>query len=153
MHQKINVLILFNTCPKRALLKGKKNKKNLSLTILLSSSSLPLNIKLIFFFYYNNIFLSWPPVFFRPEHLFCLSQHKTHWTHVKWITQTFNYTFWGTSHFTVTLTFFFSLSVNRSGPRTSSTTNHKFYMTLGRLHDLWCKQPLMVASHLPSLIF
>ena len=36
----------------------------------------------------------------------------------------------------------FSLGVNWNGPRTSSTTNHKFYMALGRLHDPWRKRPL-----------
>ena len=34
-----------------------------------------------------------------------------------------------------------SLGVNWSDPRTSSTTNHKFYKTLGRLHSPWCKHP------------
>ena len=36
----------------------------------------------------------------------------------------------------------FFLGVNRSGPGTSSTTNHKFYRALGRLHGPRCKQPL-----------
>ena len=36
----------------------------------------------------------------------------------------------------------FFLGVNWSGPGTSSTTNHKFYRALGRLHGPWCKQPL-----------
>ena len=35
-----------------------------------------------------------------------------------------------------------SLGVNRSGPRTSSTTNHKFYKALGQPHGPWCKEPL-----------
>jgi hypothetical protein len=37
---------------------------------------------------------------------------------------------------------FFSLGVNQSGPKTRSTTNHKFYKTLEQLHGPWCKQPL-----------
>ena len=41
----------------------------------------------------------------------------------------------------VTLTFFF-LGVNQSGPKTSSTTNHKFYKALRRLQGPWSKQPL-----------
>ena len=36
----------------------------------------------------------------------------------------------------------FFLGVNRSGPGTNSTTNHRFYMALGQLHGPWCKQPL-----------
>ena len=41
---------------------------------------------------------------------------------------------------------FFYLGVNQSGPRTSSTTDHKFYRALGQLHGPWCKQPLSVRS-------
>ena len=35
----------------------------------------------------------------------------------------------------------FFLGVNQSGPRTSLTSNHRFYKTLERLHGPWCKQP------------
>ena len=49
---------------------------------------------------------------------------------------------WGTSNCMVTLIFLFFLGVNRSGPKTSSIANHKFYKALGRLHGHWCKQPL-----------
>ena len=45
----------------------------------------------------------------------------------------------------------FLLGVNQSGPKMNSTTNHKFYRALELLHGPWCKEPLMVASHLSSL--
>jgi hypothetical protein len=84
------------------------------------------------------------PCLFLLEHLFCLSHHKTHWTMLVnnadlaiCLLETLN--------FMITLTF--SLGVNRSGPGTSSTTNHKFYKALGWLHGPWCKQPLRATSH------
>jgi hypothetical protein len=36
----------------------------------------------------------------------------------------------------------FFLIVNRSGPKTNSTTNNRFYRALRRLCGPWCKQPL-----------
>jgi hypothetical protein len=50
----------------------------------------------------------------------------------------------------VNLTFFF-LAINRSGPKTSSTTNHIFYRTLGWLHGPWWKQPL--TNHILGMHF
>ena len=46
----------------------------------------------------------------------------------------------GISSSMVTMTF--PISVNQNGPDTSSTTNHRFYRALGRIHGPWCKQTL-----------
>ena len=35
-----------------------------------------------------------------------------------------------------------SLGINRSGPGTNSTTNHKFHMALRQLHGPRCQQPV-----------
>ena len=71
MHQNVNVLTFFNICPKKAVLKKK------SLTIFLSSSSLPQQ-KI-----HQNIiiasFLCHEPVLFSTRALFCLSHRKTFW--------------------------------------------------------------------------
>jgi hypothetical protein len=42
----------------------------------------------------------------------------------------------------ITMTFYFFLCENQSGPKTSSIANHKFYKAKGRLHGHCCKQPL-----------
>lgn len=42
----------------------------------------------------------------------------------------------------------FSFGVNQSDPGASSTTDHKLYRALGRLHGPWCKQnPKSSTSH------
>jgi hypothetical protein len=58
--------------------------------------------------------------------------------------------FMGTLNFMVTQTFFF-LGVNRSGPGTSSTSNHIFYRALGHLYGPLCKQPLSLLPTRGSL--
>ena len=77
------------------------------------------------------------PCLLVPEHLFCLSHRKTRWT-MSLDNLCLKIWLLGISNSMVTLTFFF-LRANQSGPETSSTTNHKFYKTLGRLHGPWCK--------------
>jgi hypothetical protein len=47
----------------------------------------------------------------------------------------------------------FFFGVNRNDHGTSSTTNHKFYKTLGRLHGPWCKQPLSVVMRFYKACF
>ena len=47
----------------------------------------------------------------------------------------------GTSKLPYPLCHYF-LGVNQNGPKTNSTTNHKFYEALGRLHGPWFIQPL-----------
>ena len=84
-------------------------------------------------FYHNNISLLRVLALFLLECLFCFSHHKTRWTMLAYSVG-LKICLLGTSNSMVTLIFFF-LCVNRSGPMTSSTTNHKFYRALGRLHD------------------
>ena len=71
------------------------------------------------------------PCRFLHEHLFCLSHRKT-----RWIMLVDNVgleiCILGTSNYMVTLTFF--SWCKPSGLGTKSTTNHKFYKALGRLH-------------------
>ena len=103
MHQKKNVLISLNICPKRIVMKKKS-----SLTILLSSlafifSSPPQINPLIF--YYNNISLPWALAFFLPEHLSCLSHHQTRWT-MSVDNVDLKICLLGTSNFMIALTFF-----------------------------------------------
>jgi hypothetical protein len=97
-------------------------------------------IKISFIIYYTNILIPWALCLCLPYHLFCLSHRK-----ICWIMLVDNV---GLKicllrdlelhgHFDV----FFYLSVNGSGPGTSSTTNHKFYEALGQLHGPRCKQP------------
>ena len=45
----------------------------------------------------------------------------------------------------------FFLGVNRSGPKTSSTTNHKFYRALGQLQGPWCNNPYV--NYLIQILF
>ena len=134
------VCFFFNICPKRAVLK--KIFKNSSLTILLSSLVFIFGTlkKITLKFYYNNISLPWAPAFFLLEHLFCLSHRKTRWT-MSLDNVGLKICLLGYSDSMVTLTFF--LGVNRSGPRMSSTTNHKIYRALGQLQGPWCKQILL----------
>jgi hypothetical protein len=73
---------------------------------------------------------------FLPEHFFYLSHCKT--CRIMSVDNACLQTcLLVTSNFIITLTFS-SFDVNRSGPGTSSTTNHKFYRALGRLHGPWC---------------
>ena len=62
----------------------------------------------------------------------------------------FNICLLETSNSMIILTFF-SLGVNQSDPRTSSTTNCRFYRALGRLHGPQCKQPLNAKSKTSKL--
>jgi hypothetical protein len=78
-------------------------------------------------------FLPWGPTFFLLEHLFCLSHRNSRWT-MSVDNVGLKICLLGTTNSTVTLTFLL-LGVNRSGLETNSTTNHKFYRTLGGLHD------------------
>ena len=91
-------------------------------------------------YYHNCNSLPWAPCIFLPEQLFCLSHHKTCWTMAMYNVG-LKICLLGTLNSMVTLSFFF-FGVNRSGPRTSSTTNHTFHRALGRFHGPWCKQPL-----------
>ena len=75
------------------------------------------------------------PCLFLPEHLFYLSHRKTYWT-MSMDNVGLKICLLGTSYFMITL------GVNQSDPKTSVTTNHKFYKTLGQLHGPWCKKPL-----------
>ena len=94
----------FCICPGREVLKN-----NLSLTILLSCIvfifSFPKNISLKF--YFDNIFLSWAPIyFFLLEHLFYVSHCKTHWTMLM-DNIGLKLCLLGTSNYMVIMTFFF----------------------------------------------
>ena len=133
IHQEANVLI-FNIKMSQ---KGSFEKRNPSLTILLSSSSLPQNMFHDVLFYYNNISMSRVVVFFPLEHLFASPIAKPVGP-CHWIMHSFKYVFWRPRN-PQPLKHLFP-SENRSGPRMSSTTNHIFYMPLGRLHSRWCKQ-------------
>ena len=79
------------------------------------------------------------PCLFLIEHFFCLFHHKTRWTMLV-DNVGLKICMLGTLDSVVTLTFF--VGVNRSDPRRSSTTNHKFFRAMGQLHGPWCKQPL-----------
>ena len=92
-------------------------------------------------FHYNIISLPWPLPIFLPERLFCLSHRKIHWTvSMDNVGLKRMYVFWGLQ--TPWSLWHSFPGVNWSGPETCSTTNHKFYRTLGQLHDPWYKQPL-----------
>ena len=78
------------------------------------------------------------PCLFPLQYLFCLSHRKPVGL-CQWIMKA-KYVFWGPQ--TPWSLWDYFLGVNRSGPRTTSTTNHKFYKSVGRLHDPWCKQLL-----------
>ena len=79
------------------------------------------------------------PCLFLPEHLFYLSHCKARWT-MSVDNVGLQTCLLGTSNSMVTLTIF--LGVNQTDPRTSSTSNHKFYRAWERLHGPWCKQPI-----------
>ena len=152
MHPKVSVFFL-NICPKRAYLEIKIKIKfdhsfvSSCLHLLFSPKKTPKNIIPIFLC--HGVM---DPCTFLLEHLFYLSHRKTRWT-MSINNVGLKICLLRTSNSMVTLTFF-SLGVNQSGPRTSSTTNHKFYSTLGRLHGPWCKQPLsiMLVKVAPSSI-
>ena len=152
MHPKVSVFFL-NICPKRAYLEIKIKIKfdhsfvSSCLHLLFSPEKTPKNIIPIFLC--HGVM---DPCTFLLEHLFYLSHRKTRWT-MSINNVGLKICLLRTSNSMVTLTFF-SLGVNQSGPRTSSTTNHKFYNTLGRLHGPWCKQPLsiMLVKVAPSSI-
>ena len=46
--------------------------------------------------------------------------------------------------------YIFFLGVHRNDPGTNSTDNHKFYKTLGRLHDPWRRKPLSTPLKFPN---
>ena len=139
MHQKVNVLTLLIHFQQ-----GQFWKKNSSsLTSLLSS--------LVFIFSYSQtislnlcysiISMSWALAFFSTRTSLLTSLTAKPVGLCQWIMQALKTYLWGTSNSMISLTFF-SLGVNHNDPGTSSIANHKSYMTLGRLHDPWCKQPL-----------
>ena len=132
MHQKW-MCWFFKCMSKKGSLK--KNQVWSFFSSLLSSSSLPQ-----FFLFF--LFIAMGPCLFLPTHLLCLSHHKTPWTMLVdnvglkiCPLGTSNSRPWPLKHF-------FSLGVNRSAPKTSSTTYHKVYMALGRLHGAWGKHAL-----------
>ena len=135
MHQKVNVLIFLNICPKKVVLKKMKFDHFLSsILFIFSSQKNPLKC------YYNNVSMPWAPCFFPTRASLLPLPSQNPLDHVNsnvglQICRLEN------SNSMVTLTCF-SLGVNQSGPGTSSTANHRFYKALGRLHDPWCKQPL-----------
>ena len=84
-----------NTFPKMSIL---RKKNSLSLTILLSTSSLPRKSKnkKLSKFYYNKISLPWALAFFLLEHLFCFSftSFANSVEPCQWIMQALKYVFW-----------------------------------------------------------
>ena len=113
MHHNVNVLIFFNICPKKAVLKLFKSGHSLAFSCLHLLSPKKNSLKI----YYITIFLCHGPL---PLPL------QTRWTMLV-----------GSIGFEIYLLDFrisqtpwslwdLFLGVNRSGPRTSSTTNHKF---------------------------
>ena len=77
------------------------------------------------------------PSLLLPDHHFCLSHRKIHWI-MSVDNVSLELCLLRTLNSMITLTIFF-LGVNRCGPGTRSTTNHKFYKALGQLHGPWCK--------------
>ena len=134
MHPKSECVVFLNICPKRVVLYIYIYIPSI-LTILMSS--------LVFIFFsqkqllikksLKECFSAMGPCLFLSKHFFCLSHRKNHWTmlvdNVGLIIHLL-----GTLNSVVTLTIFFLLGLNRSGPKTSSTANHEFYMALGQLH-------------------
>ena len=144
MHQKVNVLIFLKNvereiCPKRRILKEKKIKCDHSLVFSCLHLLFPRKIKIKIIS--NKLFYIslHGPVPFLLEPLFCLSHCKTCWT-MSLDNIGFKCVFWGP--WTPWSLWHFFLGVNRSGPKMNSTTNHKNYRALGRLHGSRCKQPL-----------
>ena len=135
--QKVNVLIVLLYAQYRQF--WKKEKSTLTILFFLLSSLLFTSQKNHKNMFYNSISLPWP-LTFLPKHLFCLSHCKTCWTMVV-DNVDLKICLLATSNSMVILILFF-IGVNLSGPETSSTSNHRFYRTLGQLHGPWCKQPL-----------
>ena len=127
MHQKVNVLYMYNICPIKVVLETFKFGHSFVFSCLHLFFPKKHFIQKIII-----IFLRHGPYLLLPEHLFCLSHHKTCWT-MSMDNVGLKMCLLGTSYFMVTLTLYF-LGVNRSSHGTSSTTNHKFYMALGQLH-------------------
>ena len=111
-----------------------KHKIKSSLTILLSSSSLPPR-KHSLKYYYNNISLPWAFIFFYQSTSFASPNTKLVWT-ISVDNKGLKICLLGTSNFVVTLSFFPRCKPKWS--RDGSIDNHKFYM----VHGPWCKHPL-----------